>query len=99
MRDELPWEDTDKWKRGWWYPLPSGGDVEFNGVEMTVESSLWDLFRLDPDKDNGDMEPMGIDTDFYSAVKVANAINPEQLWTASWIKDKSQRRALVGGTA
>ena len=85
------WWAGSEWKEGYWYPLPLGQDVEFDGKEITVPGS-WDLFRLDSkfkkgDTLYGDIDGMGLDLTFHEAVKVANRINPEKLFTFSWAKE------------
>lgn len=89
---KIPWINSKKWKQGHWYPIPITHDIEFEGKEFTIDWHSWDLFRLDPRFEPGhslfgDIVPMGIDVNFITAIKIANAINPEKFWTASWIKE------------
>jgi hypothetical protein len=88
----LPWDDSEKWRPGFWYPAPCSHDIEFEGVEFNVEANYWDLFRSEhPDPSHplfGDIECLGINTSFIEAVKIANKLNPEKLFTASWIKSE-----------
>lgn len=90
--EKLPWADSSKWKPGYWYPMPTGHDIEFNDDECTVDRACWSPFRLDPQyppehKFYGDIDSMEIDADFITVVKLCNELNPEKLWTASWIKE------------
>ena len=89
---DLPWGNSKEWKQGYWYPLCISHDVEFKGKEVNVESATWDLFRLDPkfkpgDKLFGDIECMDLYLNFYEAVKSANKLKQEKLWTFSWAKE------------
>lgn len=90
-RSEVPWGDSEKWKPGWFYPLPSSHDVEFEGEELTIHVAVWDLYQLEPASgpplNRGDIVGLGLSLTFAEAVKIANRMNPRKLWTFSWAKE------------
>lgn len=92
-KQNLPWEDSKKWRRGYWYPVPCRQDIEFEGDERTIEDAIWSLFRLDPnhlDPDDmmfGDIISMRISLTFLECVKLANDLNPSKIFTFSWAKE------------
>jgi hypothetical protein len=92
--DNLPWGDSKKWKRGYYYPMTTSHDVEFEGKEETVYSAIWDCFFLDEQQFQvgmewkaGDIDCLGLDLTFVQAVKIANRLNPEKIFTFSWAKE------------
>lgn len=58
MRDyqsEIPWEDSTKWKVGFWYPLPIG--FHRRAFKGWIHDS-WGIFMLEIGETNGDIDPV-----------------------------------------
>lgn len=89
-----PWSNSTKWKRGYWYPEASSHDICYLNKESTVVEALWGLYKLDEEQFNpgqewrkGDIVPFGVELNFIQAVKLANKLNPEKLFTFPWAKE------------
>lgn len=90
---DIPWHDSKKWKPGYWYPMPLSQDIEYLGVEATIERGGWALFRLEPgiqkgDPMFGDIDTAGPEMPFLQVVELCNLMNPTKLFTAPWIKEE-----------
>lgn len=97
MLKDVPWHDINKWKAGWYYPMPGSSDICFEGEEINIEGADWTLFTLDPKKlgteMEGDIIPIFSGT-MDMCMDLANELNPEKLWSRPWVKNQHEFNVL-----
>lgn len=61
VENEIPWDDSTKWTRGHWYPMPIG---YFARDQDEYIINGYDIFELEPLRDNGDIKPVVLEKSF-----------------------------------
>lgn len=79
----LPWDDSNKWTYGFWYPVPIEECSDLSEPLGEHIPDHWDIFTLKKDDDSGDID-MPFDTSlilsFRQALAICEAHNGQRLY-------------------
>ncbi len=73
--DKFPFEDSESFMKGKWYPMPVGG-YWHDGPKTYLDGYM--IFKLIDDRENGDIEPIcGEVFNLKTAVSICESFNGE----------------------